>query len=70
MPKHRFKTLKQSKKILSTILATAIVVTSIPAVEFFRGAVNVNAAVTYEPKKIGVSLMCNDMLSGDNADNV
>ena len=46
--------MRKGKKILSTVLATAMIITSIPAMNFFKGALNVNAAVTYAPKKIGV----------------
>lgn len=70
MLKHKFKIAVNKSKIISTVLTVAIVVTSIPVVEFFRGTQDVGAAVTYSPKKIGVSLMCKDMLSGSNDDNV
>ena len=70
MLKHKLVTMRKGKKILSTVLATAMIITSIPAMNFFNGALNVNAAVTYAPKKIGVSLLCSDMLSGNYGDNV
>lgn len=70
MLKHKLVTMRKGKKILSTVLATAMIITSIPAMNFFKGALNVNAAVTYAPKKIGVSLLCSDMLSGNYGDNV
>lgn len=70
MLKNRFKTKKKDKKILSVILAIAVVFTSIPTIGFINGTKEVSAAVSYSPKKIGVSLMCKDMLSGTNDDDV
>lgn len=70
MQKYRFKTKKKGKKILSVILAVAVVITSIPVIGFIKGTAEVSAAVSYSPKKIGVSLMCKDMLSGTNDDDV
>ena len=51
MLKHKFKIVVNKSKIISTVLTVAIVVTSIPVVEFFRGTQDVGAAVTYSPKK-------------------
>lgn len=70
MRNHGFTTKGKGKKILSVILAASLFTTSISAIGFLQGTMEVKAAVTYSPKKIGVSLMCADMLSGSYADDV
>lgn len=65
----RFKKVRCGKRFLSVVLVLAMVITGIPAMEYFKGVTHADAAVTYEPKKIGVSLICRDMISS-NADKV
>lgn len=58
------------KRILSLVLAVAMVVTSIPVSEWIHGVIHAEARAIYEPEKLGVSLMCADMLKGEYADDV
>lgn len=71
MQKGKWQRLKTGKKrILSLILAVAMVVTSIPVSEWIHGVIHADARAIYEPEKLGVSLMCADMLKGEYADDV
>ena len=69
MSKRRLRISKIGKKrILSVVLAIAMVVVSIPVSEWMNGVTYVKARATYEPVKLGVSLLCQDMLSGEGVD--
>lgn len=71
MPKRKLGISKTGKKrILSLILAIAMVVASIPVSEWFNGVIQVKAMAIYEPTKLGVSLMCADMLKSEYGDEV
>ena len=67
---NRVKVLKKSRRMLSIVLAGAITVTSIPAICLLSKTVRVEAAINYKPKKLGVCLLCNDMVSGSDAANI
>lgn len=47
-----------------------MLVAGIPAMELIKGVTHVKARATYEPVKLGVSLMCADMLKSEYADDV
>ena len=71
MPKRKLGISKTGKKrILSLILAIAMVVASIPVSEWFNGVMQAKAMAIYEPTKLGVSLMCADMLKSEYGDEV
>ena len=71
MPKRKLGISKTGKKrILSLILAIAMVVASIPVSEWFNGVIQAKAMAIYEPTKLGVSLMCADMLKSEYGDEV
>lgn len=71
MPKRKLRISKTGKKrILSLVLAMAMVITSIPVSEWIHGVTYADAMATYEPVKLGVSLMCADMLKSEYADKV
>lgn len=64
MSKRKLRIFKIGKKrVFSVVLAMAMVVVSVPVTY-------VNARATYEPVKLGVSLMCADMLKSEYADKV
>ena len=58
------------RRIISLVLAVTMLVASIPAMELINGVTHVEARATYEPVKLGVSLMCADMLKSEYADKV
>lgn len=71
MPKRKLCITKKGKKrILSIVLAVTMLVASIPAMELINGVRHVDARATYEPVKLGVSLMCADMLKSEYAGKV
>ena len=71
MQKRKWGRLKIGKKrILSLVLVVAMVVTSIPVSEWINGVKHAEARAIYEPQKLGISLMCADMLKGEYADDV
>lgn len=62
--------MKRSKRVLSIVLATAIIVTSIPAMAFFKGLTNVEAEVSFKKKGLGVAVMCNDLQTDKYEENM
>lgn len=58
------------RRIISLVLAVTMLVASIPAMELIKGVTHVKARATYEPVKLGVSVMCADMLKSEYADKV
>lgn len=71
MPKRKLGIFKIGKKrVLSMILAMTMLLVSIPAWNLLNKATLVKALASYEPVKLGVSLMCADMLKSDYGDKV
>lgn len=70
MQKWKNNTLKRSKKVRSIILATAIIVTSIPAMSFLQGLYAADMEVGYNIANLGVTVMCKDLLNVNKADDM
>lgn len=71
MLKRKWEMLKAGKKrIISLILAVAMVVVSIPVGAWINSVTYADARAIYEPVKLGVSLMCADMLKSEYGDQV
>ena len=70
MEREKAKLSKRMKKVISTLLVTALTLGSIPAGTFLGEALDVHAEADYSPQKLGVGVMCNDLTSGGNADKI
>ena len=70
MEREKAKLSKRMKKVISTVLVTALTLGSIPAGTFLGEALDVHAEADYSPQKLGVGVMCNDLTSGGNADKI
>lgn len=70
MEREKAKLSKRMKKVISTVLVTALTLGSIPAGTFLGEALDVHAEADYSSQKLGVGVMCNDLTSGGNADKI